>query len=114
MTIDEAKAVAKRVTFCGLFSGMTVEVEQLMDRDALLFRMRLFVSDRDHGVPITINYVMDVDGSVLHRMDERQLVEQLHRQVIDFARHEVDEAFLYDGRRPFDPHAHEQGREGRA
>lgn len=122
MTIDEAAELAKKVTFCGLFSRWTLEAHPFADFGpaassdwrSLRVAIGMPTLDRNDNYPTTIYLARLMSARTLESHTPASFVQELHSMVREFARHEADEAFLFNGQRLFDPHAQEQGREGRA
>jgi hypothetical protein len=113
VTVPEAICQVQRVSFCGLFRDWRFSAHPRLD-GGVQFLLDMRVPDRNLDHPVGICQSKGLNREELVALDESGLTAHLHRLVVELAQHEASEAFLFDGRRLFDPHATEAGREGRS
>lgn len=101
MTVEEALSIVRKVKIRGCEIRFYPGDYYGTFQDRLIFRFS--VRDRDaEGRDLVIGHVMPFEPE--RYRDEKELLDEMRQAVHTFYRHEADELFIYDGKRPFDPH----------
>lgn len=90
--------------FCGLFRETKVSIESSWFNDSMQLRFELPTLDREQSIPMTLYSAVSVP---LETMRADHLLDTVHQAFRGLVMHEADESFMFDGVRPFDPHAND-------
>jgi hypothetical protein len=121
VTFAELEQTVSQIRFTGLFASFRLTVERAIvspvattfaaaqaaaaERPIVRFYMRGSLPDRDTAEPVSITHMQQI---AVEHFDQPGACDLVLDTVRDLARslavHEADEAIVYAGIRPFDPH----------
>jgi hypothetical protein len=101
---DVAKAV-RNISLKHFPMPVKLVADYLGDIDAWKLVIECKVPDRDNGEQIRVMTQATYPSDYLDT--ESTVIDIIHRLLLDCLRHELDETFVYQGRRVFDPHRRE-------
>lgn len=106
--VDEARVGSHTVRFALRIDAVDVRVVD-MRNGSMGLEATAWVADRDDpsrmiDVKFAASIAITGDASI----DRRNVIGRLHRMLVEIVKHEVDEHFVVDGKRLFDPHGGER------